>query len=859
MKLSTVNAIPTMTSNTSPNGVASASGIYGSTNDAFKAFDNDSSSYWRQLDNNGVYPQWLQYEFVESIIIGKYEVQIGNALTFIPTSWTFEGGNGNSFEILDTQNNVTWNSINETKSFIINNNKKYKVYRLTINGGTSSVRITSLNMYELTFADKFLISSNDKIYSIEYNKSFKEQFPPDMTNDTTPSPYVVSASSFSSASNSPYKAFDSNLTTTDGHSWLTESGTSHWLKIDFGIGNEKIIQGFHVHGYKFAGTSPPPTSMVLEGSNDNSTFTTLYENIPDSATWNNKIVYEFDNDEPYRYFRLSFKINSTRVMIRDFRLYEYDSQQNLVNLPSLEENAFINYGIDKGRKIDFNYKFSQRKVVNEDGSFTIMNESFPISLKDELGSTFSIIEYTDNPSQDNSVIKTETESYSVYDHISETPEVLVYTELNEDITVETTTEPFDIYDEFGDEVEVLYYTDDEKVNEADLILEANWSPIDELQGDFEVVTWTDEPQDSAQRVLEMVAIPKPQFVKLTNPKKLYGYLDEVVAKDISKSYRDEARYLFSNQDGNVWYVWDFKLKEFVVVDISTHSDILKNGMKWNELKLLTTDDWRTWSEEYMNIGVFLKDNPRDTITSIVDSISYKDYLPRNSVEVEKANFYILNTTAKIDLNIVGNTVEGILSDDDLTRVQYRILLNGTPYYPVNGDFTELSTPPQNINLTISSNDIKIDDWNTVKVEFRDFFGTTDFWQTNFIGTYSGLMFKDVHGDYYSNEIGEVLKYLDFGTIIAGQTTIEHEIILRNQYGYDVKNVHVYANTSNFPNGMSLQFSKSLSPFVSEKDLLYTDVLGNNDELSFYVRIGTLLNATPNANGSFDIIVRADKA
>src|SRR5690606_35335576 len=122
-------------------------------------------------------------------------------------------------------------------------------------------------------------------------------------------------------------------------------------------------------------------------------------------------------------------------------------------------------------------------------------------LSDELGSTFSVIEYTDNPSQDSSVIQAETEPYSVYDYNSEEPEVLVYTELNDDITVETTTEPFTIYDEFGEEVEVLHYTDDESVTETDLILEANYSPIDELDGDFEVVTWTNE--EDAFRKLEI--------------------------------------------------------------------------------------------------------------------------------------------------------------------------------------------------------------------------------------------------------------------------------------------------------------------------------------------------------------------
>lgn len=484
-------------------------------------------------------------------------------------------------------------------------------------------------------------------------------------------------------------------------------------------------------------------------------------------------------------------------------------------------------------------------------------EKEPFVAKDIIGDNAELILHTTSTAEQ-ALITTEIDGYSVYDYISELPQVVAYTESTDDIIVSTTTEPFDLYDEFGDEVEVLFYTNDEAVTEADLILEANWSPVDELDGDFEIVTWTDESSDTTQRVLEMTAIPKPQFLKLTNPKRLYGSLEEVLAIDASMSYMDEVRYLFTDEKETAWYTWDFNSKSFVEVDSSTHELISKNGMKYNELSLLTKDDWSEWKFDYINIGIFLKDNPRDTIISVVESVSYEDYLPRHSTEIEKANFYILNTTARIDINIEGNTIQGSLSDDDLTRVQYRVLLNGNPYYPVNGNFTELSAPPQNIALTFGSNEIIMDDWNTVKVEFRDFFGTVDYWQTNFIGTYSGIMFKDIHGDYYSTEIGEVLKYLDFGIIIAGQTTIQHEIILKNQYGYDVNNIHLYANTSEFPVGMSLDFSRTSSPFTPEQELKISDVLKHNDEISFFVRISTDLIATPNANGVFDIIVKADK-
>ncbi|MFJ6207311.1 hypothetical protein [Lysinibacillus sp. NPDC092081] len=545
--------------------------------------------------------------------------------------------------------------------------------------------------------------------------------------------------------------------------------------------------------------------------------------------------------------------------------YKYHDGTTWQSTSPTEEN-FIKYGMNNLNhitEVQWKQLSGDKSVVMwsdfEDKQFAsvVLNKN-EFKAQDLLGDTAQAIYYTDSDAS-KIVVETGVEPYSVYDYIGELPTVVAYTESTDDIIVSTAVEPFDIYDEFGDEVEVLYYTDDEAVANVDLILEANWSPIDELEGDFEVVTWTDEAPDTAQRVLEMTAVPKPQFIKLVSPKRLYGYLDDVFVNDISQSYRDEARYFVTGEDTSKWSVWDSSTQTFVVSDASTEEAILKNGMKYHELNSITNKQWKTWGKHYLNIGVFLKDNSRDTIVSVVESVSYEDYLPRNTTAIEKTSFNILNTTAKIDISIVGNTLKGVLSDDDLTRVQYRVLLNDGYYYPADGSFTKLDDSPHNINLSISSKDIKIDNWNTLKVEFQDSFGTTDYWQTNFIGTYSGLIFKDVYGQYYSNEIGEVLKYLDFGIIIAGQTTVEHEVILKNQYGYDVKNIHLYANTSNYPTGMAIEFSESLAPFTPYPELKLDRTLQNNEEMSFFIRLKTELGATPDANGSFDIIVRADKA
>ncbi|WP_144787028.1 LamG domain-containing protein [Lysinibacillus fusiformis] len=530
------------------------------------------------------------------------------------------------------------------------------------------------------------------------------------------------------------------------------------------------------------------------------------------------------------------------------------------------EESFVQYGMNNLNHItekQWKELSGNKSVIMwsdfEDKQFTsvVLNKN-SFKAQDLLGDSAQAIYYTDS---DTSKIAVETgvDPYSIYDYIGELPTVAIYTESNDDIVVSTNVEPFDIYDEFGESVEVLYYTDDETVTNADLILEANWSPLDELEGDFEVVTWTDEGSDTAKRVLDMKAIPQPQFVKLVNPKRLYGSLDDVFVNDISQSYRDEARYFVGGETPDKWYIWDKEENKFVVADASSPQKIMLTGMTYKELNNITDMQWRTWTSDYINIGMFITDNPRDTIKTIVEEISFEDYLPRDTTTIENSSLYILNTTAKIDISLDANVLKAVLSDDDLTRVQFRVLLNNSYYYPSDGSFTKLGESPQNIELAIGSKDIRIDNWNTLKVEFQDFFGTTDYWSTQFMGTYTGLMFKDVYGQYFSSEIGEVLKYLDFGIIIAGQTTIEHEVFLKNQYGYDIKDIYLYANTANFPTGMTCEFSTSSSPFTPQPDLRLGGVLKNNEEIPFFIRLKSELGSTPDVNGSFDIIVRADKA
>lgn len=474
----------------------------------------------------------------------------------------------------------------------------------------------------------------------------------------------------------------------------------------------------------------------------------------------------------------------------------------------------------------------------------------PTTANNLMGASPEVLYYTDSGTTD-IIIETETEPYSVYDYISETPSALVYTESTEDIIVLTTTEPFDIYDEFGESVEALYYTDDETVTNVDSILEANWSPIDELDGDFEVVTWTDEEKETAKRKLEMNALPVPQFVYPITAKNIKNGLQALFAKDLSSDAR--ARFLLT-PNNTTWYTW--KQDNFVPIAL-TNENIMNEGLTAEQLSMFSSTQLEAWTQTTINIGAFLIDDIRGNNVSKVSEIGYSTELYSDTPKVEDINFYILNTTATINVELNGLTLTGQVDDADMTRVQYRVILNDTPYYPDNGAFTPLSAPPLNIDIAFRSDEIKIGDWNTVRVEFQDSFGTMDYWEAKFVGQYAGLMFQDESGNYYSSDIGEVLQYLDFGQILTGQVSIVHEVKVENTYGFDLTDVKIAVNTNQFAQGLSVQLGLDPENMQSIKTLSLGDLLDTASK-SFFIRLASSIDAIPNDSKTFNIVATANR-
>jgi len=133
---------------------------------------------------------------------------------------------------------------------------------------------------------------------------------PVMTSNTTPVPYIVSASS-NSSDRLPWMAFNnvSAGSSLDNVVWSTSSTTSFgWIKLDFGK-NQKVSH-FSMSSHSTVSADGLPKEFVIAGSNNNSTFTEI-KRFKESTMWNKneKRTFSLDGTYNYRYYRLEILDN----------------------------------------------------------------------------------------------------------------------------------------------------------------------------------------------------------------------------------------------------------------------------------------------------------------------------------------------------------------------------------------------------------------------------------------------------------------------------------------------------------------------------------------------------------------------
>jgi len=649
--------------------------------------------------------------------------------------------------------------------------------------------------------------------------------------------YVVTTSSELAGNTSAFKVFDQELT-----SWWRSNNIdklSEWIALT--IPKKECITKFTITPY----SSGQPLAIMFEGSNDNISWSNL--KVDSSNGWTVDIPREFvvNNKESYIFYRWTFtgkssgayfylkeinlfKSYANRLFIfnENYKYYNNNQWNTISNIPT--EQDYLNYGISE-------------------------LESIPESAWSQLQGEVELCYYTDDPTKTEASFNIETKPFTLAEEWEDKEiKIIEYTDdpnqTESTITIET--EPFTLYDELGDNVDVLYYTDDPSKTSAELNITANYSPLDELEGDFDVVTWSD---NNNPKTMTFSSIPSPQSIIQTDDYYMYGDLLSIV--DRLSSTNGTLRYAISFNEGSTWEVCKFG--KWRPIDITNLTTFKKYGMSHYDISLINSAALKTKGNK-IRFAYYIEDNIHNSDPGVaIDNMKLNINSATETIKMDNVAFYVLNTNATIQLTLTGSKLIGILDDSDQGKVQYRILLNDKAYYPSDGSFTRLAPSPQDIDINISDRDIIFNQPNKLKVEFQDYWGETDYWETTFIGSYSGLMFMDESGEYLSDTFGGILKQLDFGIIIAGQTTLTQKVRIKNQLGYAIDNVYLEMDKKYERDGVVVELSRQANPFLPIDYLTY-GITQPDETIDFYVRIATDMRAEPNPNGIFELVVNADR-
>ena len=325
--------VPTMISNTSPYGQALYTVQSNEGNVAWKAFDNNSSTYWGLGQGETYKNQYVCYDFTMPVWV--YKIYVNSY------------GKQNAYCIIEGSNDKsTWTAITDEfyqgeKTIIAKSTiEKYRYYRLrytrttadtTVNGSGNTV------IFELQFYGKAdtgeideIIDSSDKATVLANSSKLIELFKneyamnrliendewrnailadstaisaldssnpikvPTMTSNTSPTTGIIKSIEATSTGNISYKAFDGNSSTY----WSLGQGVSYqnqYVGYDFTI----PVWVYKIYVYS---AGKQNAYYIVEGSNNKSTWTA----ITDEFFQGERTLMAKSTAEKYRYYRLRY-------------------------------------------------------------------------------------------------------------------------------------------------------------------------------------------------------------------------------------------------------------------------------------------------------------------------------------------------------------------------------------------------------------------------------------------------------------------------------------------------------------------------------------------------------------------------
>ncbi|MVP00794.1 WD40 repeat domain-containing protein [Paenibacillus lutrae] len=125
----------------------------------------------------------------------------------------------------------------------------------------------------------------------------------------------------------------------------------------------------------------------------------------------------------------------------------------------------------------------------------------------------------------------------------------------------------------------------------------------------------------------------------------------------------------------------------------------------------------------------------------------------------------------------------------------------------------------------------------------------------FLDPSDNIFFKDKLTDnYYSDTTGNTLMLLDFGQLIAGQTSLPKEVVIENTHSVSVRHLEVELINTN--TDFVIEMSKSDNPFIAEPNLYYSGTINSMDTVPIFFRAVTTEKSTK--GGMFEVRAKCRK-
>ncbi|MGG4105134.1 discoidin domain-containing protein [Paenibacillus lautus] len=306
--------------------------------EAYKAFDHYPTS--SNLGNGwyatySFYPAdaypYIVFNFGDDNekAINRYSLTARNAssATFnMPVSWNVYGSKDQeNWTLIDSKTTTGNWSAGEERFFEFVNTEKYQWYKLEVlktQQNTQIINIDEIKYFENTpirgyqFESNLIVPQRNNLRSnivikgnnlIVIGDNYNVEIPK-MTSDTSPAPYVASASSVSSTTYPAWKAFN-GIVDVRNDSWIASKDNNEWLQIDYGVGNGKFVTSYAITNVEFTnGTQNAPKKFKLLASNDEVNWVE-FDNRENEIGWSSyeRRVYKTSGGMPaekFRFYRL---------------------------------------------------------------------------------------------------------------------------------------------------------------------------------------------------------------------------------------------------------------------------------------------------------------------------------------------------------------------------------------------------------------------------------------------------------------------------------------------------------------------------------------------------------------------------